>query len=134
METGRYVGGATRLGIASTRPHVRALAASIEAVCVALSGLAGGLFFFRKDAALAIGGFPESHLIAEDMTFAKALRAHGTRQGLKFLCLRSVTILTMDRKHSSVPEMLWALGSGLKAFLGFQVSKEVLDFWYKPRR
>jgi GT2 family glycosyltransferase len=46
----------------------------------------------------AIGGFDESLLLAEDIDFARRLRAHGKRTGRRFTVLRSAPIVASCRK------------------------------------
>ena len=134
MEKGKTVGGCLRLGLKTEKAHLRIIVHVLEALSARLTGISVGVYFFSKEAAIAVGGFPESHLNAEDLVFAWTLRAHGKKMGMKFLNLRSVTALTMDRKHGSVSQMVRALLIGLKAVLGMRLSEKDLSIWYRPDR
>lgn len=134
MRTGDYIGGGVKLGLQSKRLHFIFFLFIIEHLVVAFSRLSAGMFFFSRKSALEIGGFPESHLAAEDIAFAKALRDHGKKSGKKFLNLRSVKILTRDRKDVSILENLKAFYVGAKAFMGANLSTKDLEYWYKPKR
>jgi hypothetical protein len=134
MESGRYIGGATRARVLSRRASVRVLGAVLEGLILAVFRVGVGLYFFRKEAALAFGGFPESLLIAEDMSFARNLKSYGRKQGLRFCNLRTVTIQTLDRKDASVREMSRVIFDGLRVYLGSKPSSETLKYWYQPKR
>ena len=134
METGRYIGGGVRLGIRSDSLRLKIFMYGLEKLMVTISGLSGGMFFFLKGAALEIGGFPEAHLVAEDMTFAKTLRAYGVKRGKKFHNLRTVQILTFDRKDVSFWKTLRIFYVGLRAYMGAKMDKKELEYWYNPKR
>jgi glycosyltransferase involved in cell wall biosynthesis len=97
LRSGWYVGGGV-----SVRPE--RLSAGILAswailrLMLLVTGLGGGLFWcYRRDFA-AIGGFDEALLVAEDLDFARRLRAHGRSRGLRFTTLRAVALVTSCRK------------------------------------
>ena len=60
--------------------------------------IAGGLFFFEKDAWQAIGGFNPAWRSAEDIDFALRLKEHGKLNKLSFKILKSSWIITSTRK------------------------------------
>lgn len=134
MESGRYVGGGVRIALRSNRFFLKLVISVFERLMVLFTGLSGGMFFFERDSALGIGGFPETHLVAEDMTFAKNLSAFGKSKGKKFCNLRSVTIHTFDRKNASFGASVRALYKGSTAFFGAKLEKKDLDYWYNPKR
>jgi glycosyltransferase involved in cell wall biosynthesis len=97
LRSGRCVGGGTRVvperrsaGIVATYAVTNAL--------VALTGLGGGQFWCLRSDFEAVGGFDESLLVAEDLDFARRLRAHGRRTGRKFVNLRTAPIVASCRK------------------------------------
>lgn len=134
MRTGKYVGGGVRIGLHTHRRALKAFVTVSEALVVAISGVSGGLFFFDNGAALAIGGFPETHLVAEDLAFAKSLRAYGRARRKTFLNLRSVTIETLDRKEVSFGHFLKSFALGVRAYYGADIRREDLGYWYDPKR
>lgn len=134
MATGKYVGGGVRLRLRSPKRLRRAITAIMELTAVRLTGISGGMFFFSREDALAIGGFPEEMLVAEDLTFATRLREHGRKRGRKFLNLRTVTIRTFDRKDISILGALGMFWLGIRAFAGVKFRKEELGYWYDPKR
>lgn len=134
MRSGEFIGGGVRTGLRTKRIHFRATVYIFEKLMVLFTGLSGGLFFFERQAALEFGGFPETHLIAEDMTFAKRLREFGQAKGKKFCNLRSVTILTFDRKNISFGKSLKALYTGIRAYFGAEIQLKDVDYWYRPGR
>ena len=100
LTSGKYIGGAVpvqperwSLGIA--------LAVFLLRAFLRLTGLAGGLFWcFRRDFE-AVSGFNEELLVAEDLDFAKRLKAYGRRQGKAFVTLRKTHIVTSCRKFDA---------------------------------
>ena len=60
--------------------------------------ISAGLFFFKRSAFDAIGGFNETLLSVEDIAFAKALRAFGRTNGQRFKNVLSAHIVTSCRK------------------------------------
>ena len=134
MVTGRYIGGGVRLGASTNRKVFHVLVIAIDSAVTLVTGLSAGMFFFDKQAAISIGGFPEAHLAAEDFAFARKLKEDGAKNDRKFLNLHSVRILTMDRKAVSIWRNLGAFVSGIKSALGFKLSKKELGYWYDPER
>jgi hypothetical protein len=65
---------------------------------LAVTRLSGAMFWCNRADFEAIGGFDETRLIAEDVDFARRLRAHGKRSGRRFVTLRSAPVLTSTRK------------------------------------
>ena len=60
--------------------------------------ITGGLFYFRKDDFQAIGGFNAELYSAEDIDFARRLKAFGKQTGRKFRSLFTAYIITSTRK------------------------------------
>lgn len=134
MSTGKYVGGGVRIQVRTPKLHFKIFVAFMDLITVYLVGLSAGLFFFNRELALEAGGFPEKLLIAEDLTFAKNLKKLGASRGLKYRNLRSVTIETFDRKDFSFWAILGCIWQGIRAFLGAELKREDLDYWYNPKR
>jgi glycosyltransferase involved in cell wall biosynthesis len=97
LATGRYVGGAVKVRPERTSPGIRATIA-VVAVTMFLTRLGGGMFWCPRADFEAIGGFDETLLLAEDLDFARRLRAHGRRTGRRFTVLRTAPIVASCRK------------------------------------
>lgn len=65
---------------------------------VLVAGLGGGLFWCLRSDFEAIGGFDERLLLAEDLDFARRLRAHGKVTGRRFTSMRAAPIVASCRK------------------------------------
>jgi glycosyltransferase involved in cell wall biosynthesis len=97
LESGRYVGGGSTfrternsMGIVATTSMVR--------FATWAARVSGVMFWCRRSDFAAIGGFDERLLLAEDVDFARRLRAHGRKTGRKFATLRSAPVVTSTRK------------------------------------
>jgi GT2 family glycosyltransferase len=97
LATGRYVGGGAKVRPERISPGIRATMAVVE-LTMLLTGLGGGMFWCSRSDFEAVGGFDESLLLAEDMEFARRLKAHGRRTGRKFTVLRDAPIVSSCRK------------------------------------
>jgi glycosyltransferase involved in cell wall biosynthesis len=97
LATRRYVGGATKVRPERTSAGISATIAVVE-ITMFLTRLGGGMFWCPRSDFEAIGGFDETLLLAEDLDFARRLRAHGKRTGRRFTVLRTAPIVSSCRK------------------------------------
>lgn len=97
LGTGRFVGGGTRVVPERRSAGINTTYALME-VAVFVTGLAGGLFWCRRSDFEAVHGFDESLLVAEDLDFARRLRAHGKRSGRRFTNMRTAPMVASCRK------------------------------------
>jgi glycosyltransferase involved in cell wall biosynthesis len=97
LGTGRYVGGGTTVRPERSSAGIRATYAVMEVVTF-LARLSGCMFWCARTDYEAIGGFDERHLIAEDIDFARRLRAHGRRTSRRFTKLRTAPVIASTRK------------------------------------
>jgi glycosyltransferase involved in cell wall biosynthesis len=97
LRSGRFVGGGTKVRPERRSAGIRATYALME-VAVFLTRLGGGQFWCRRSDFEAVGGFDESLLLAEDLDFARRLRAHGKRTGRGFTTMRAAPIVASCRK------------------------------------
>jgi glycosyltransferase involved in cell wall biosynthesis len=135
MKKGQTVGGGFNVKLISTKRSLRIAAAFFQVLIRAIAGISGAMFFFDRDSALAIGGFREDRLVAEDSTFSMGLRAYGKANGKKrFAYLSHVKVGTLDRKDSDVLTVFRWVSQALQAFLGHKQTIEELSYWYKPKR
>ncbi len=61
-------------------------------------GISGGVFYCRREDFVAIGGFDEGRVSAEDIDFADRLRKYGKSKGQRFVTIFSSWIVTSCRK------------------------------------
>ena len=97
LATRRFVGGGTKVVPERWSPGIRATYAVME-IAVFLTRLGGGLFWCHRTDFEAVRGFDESLLLAEDLDFARRLRAHGKRTGRRFTTMRTAPIVASCRK------------------------------------
>ena len=97
LGTGRFVGGGTKVVPERTSAGIRATYGVMEAA-VFLTRLGGGLFWCLRSDFEALRGFDESLLVAEDLDFARRLRAHGKRTGRRFTNIRTAPVVASCRK------------------------------------
>lgn len=97
LSSGRVVGGCVHVvperwsaGIFATYAFVQML--------MTVTRLGGGLFWCPRTDFEAVDGFDESILIAEDLDFARRLRAHGKHTGRQFTTLRRAPMVASCRK------------------------------------
>lgn len=57
-----------------------------------------GAFWTTKEAFVAVSGFDEKLTVAEDVYFAKKLKAYGKKRGKKYIVLKGSPLLTSSRK------------------------------------
>jgi glycosyltransferase involved in cell wall biosynthesis len=119
LSSGKNVGGGVL--IKPERYSLGILMSGLMLLPVALyHRISAGLFFFRKDDFNAIGGFDEKLFSAEDIDFAKRLRAHGKATGRKYRHLLKAHITTSCRKFDRFgdwhfvlrPWLFWRLLKG----------------------
>ena len=76
---------------------IRATYALME-VAVLLTRLGGGQFWCLRSDFESVGGFDQSLLLAEDLDFARRLRAHGKHTRRRFKNLRTAPVVASCRK------------------------------------
>ncbi len=135
MQKGQTIGGGFNVKIITKKRSLRIAAAVYQIVVRTLAGISGAMFFFDRDSALAIGGFREDRLVAEDSAFSMDLRAYGKAHGRKrFAYLGHVKVGTLDRKDTDVLTILRWVSQAIQAFLGRKQKIEDLSYWYNPKR
>ncbi len=134
METKKHIGGALGVKVISDKLTVKLGAWIIQKLVVMISGIYGAMFFFSKEAAIAIGGFPENRLVAEDTAFAINMRTYAKKKNLNFIRLKSVQVGTLYRKSADFKIVGPMIFQVIKAALGFKQSTSDLKYWYEPDR
>jgi glycosyltransferase involved in cell wall biosynthesis len=97
LSSGRYIGGGTPI---NPERLSLGIVVSVLAISTVLwrERIAAGMFWcYRKDFE-AVGGFNEELISAEDIDFAKRLRAYGSARGKRFGKLTKAYITTSCRK------------------------------------
>jgi glycosyltransferase involved in cell wall biosynthesis len=134
MSSGKFVGGSLNVRLESPKLSTRLLARSLQWFVLRVAGHNGAVFFFLREDALAIGGFSEKHLVAEDSVFTNALREHGKLTGKKFGRLPHVIVTTTDRKDSTFKHFFKIAPHVWRTYRGHAVDKKHFDYWYNPKR
>ena len=100
LHSGSYVGGGVRVIPERWSAGIAVTYALMEAI-TAVTRVAGGLYWARRDDVEAVGGFDESVLVGEDVAFARRLRSRGRATGRRFTCLRSTPLTASCRKFDA---------------------------------
>lgn len=97
LETGRYVGGGSAFRPERSSAGIRSTLSLVRLLTLA-ARVSGVMFWCGRSDFEAIGGFNEQLLLAEDVDFARRLRAHGRKTGRRFTTLRGDPVITSTRK------------------------------------
>ena len=97
LATGRVVGGGTAVVPERSSVGIRATLAVVNATTW-VARISGAMFWCRADDFWTIGGFNEELTLAEDVDFARRLRALGIATGRRFVKLRSAPVTICTRK------------------------------------
>ncbi len=103
---------------------------------ILLFGIGGGVFFFRKQDFIEIGGFDESLLNTEDINLAKKLIKHARRKKQIYRTLISCWVVTSCRKFDAFGDW-YVLAHPLKTLrrLTGKDSGSADEVWYDfPRK
>lgn len=133
MSSGDVVGGGVRVKSDSRKFSMQVVFWILDQIAK-FGQIPYGMYFFKRDAALEVGGFPEDMLISEDVIFAKRMSSYAAKVGLRFINLRSVTIVTKDRKGASTFQFVKMTYNAYKSLNGKSYSTDAYDFWYNPIR
>jgi glycosyltransferase involved in cell wall biosynthesis len=94
-------------------------------------GISAGLFFTTREFFEAIGGFDEQVLSAEDIDFAKRLRAFGKTRNLRFRTLFQTFIMTSCRKFDRFGDWYFVRNQRLfRTLLGGKDQQAANAVWY----
>lgn len=119
LSTGATVGGGTLI-----RPERWSVGIVVTLLVFGLvllrNPVSGGLFWCYREDFEAIGGFDEDLVSAEDLDFARRLKAYGKKAGRPFSTLRGAHIVTSCRKLDLFgdwfvlrhPLFIWRIFSG----------------------
>ncbi len=94
--------------------------------------ISGGLFYFSRESFEAIAGFDEELVSAEDIDFAKRLRAYASSKGKVFRTLWRAKIITSCRKFDRLGDWYFITHPLLVKQLLLGKNQKAADkIWYK---
>jgi glycosyltransferase involved in cell wall biosynthesis len=103
---------------------------------VFVTGMDTGVTFCRKEDFEAIGGYDESRLVAEDVTFLWALRRLGKTRGQRLARATRAKIVASTRKFDEFGD--WHFFSvaieALRHLMRRDLTHFTARYWYKPNR
>ena len=100
LSSGTTVGGGVVIRPDRSSPGIR-VTLWLFSIFVLISRFSGGLFWCRRGDFEAIGGFNENLVSAEDVDFARRLKAYGKSARRPFSTLRGGHIVTSCRKFDA---------------------------------
>jgi len=135
LGTGRVVAGATgvdlerwSLGIALTYFAVMPI--------IWLTGMDAGVVFCRREDFVAVGGYDETRLVAEDVAFLLAMRRFGKQRGRRLARVTTAKAIASTRKFDEFGD--WHFFPLLVAASRMLLKRDITvladRYWYKPNR
>ncbi len=135
LATGRAVGGATGVTLERWSAGI-AVTWLIMMPMVLVTGMDTGVVFCRKQDFVAIGGYDENVLIAEDVAFLQALRRLGKTRGQRLTRVTRAKGIASTRKFDEFGD--WHFFPLFVAGMRYLLTRDFTGFadryWYKPRR
>ena len=119
LSAGKYIGGGVLI-----RPERWSLGICMSLLMVLpfllIHRISGGLFWCQRRDFEAVGGFNESLVSAEDLDFAKRLKAYGKTKSKRFKTITRAHIITSCRKFDTFgdwylfknPVLVWKIMQG----------------------
>ncbi len=119
LATGKYIGGGVMI-----RPDRWSLGIFMSVLTVLpfllIHRVSGGLFWCYRQDFEAVGGFDETLVSAEDLDFARRLKAYGRQKGRRFKTITRAHIITSCRKFDTFgdwyllknPGLVWRIMKG----------------------
>ncbi|MEM0911276.1 MAG: glycosyltransferase [Pseudomonadota bacterium] len=135
--TGLFIGGGVTIRPERYSPGIVA-SYGVLLIPAAMMGLSFGLYWFRKEDFLALGGFDTCKHIAEDVDFQCRLKKLGKREGKKLKIITNEYITTSCRKFDQFGDWHFLTNFSnpckvLQAING--ANRELLDkHWYEVDR
>jgi len=119
LSAGKYIGGGVLI---RTERWSLGICMSLLTVLpfLLIHRVSGGLFWCHRRDFEAVGGFNESLVSAEDLDFAKRLKAYGRKKGNRFKTITRAHIITSCWKFDSFgdwylfknPGLVWKIMKG----------------------
>lgn len=136
MRSGRVAIGATGVAPDRTSLGIR-ITFWVGQTLIWLAGMDAGVVFCSREDFLAVGGYDEERLAAEDVDFMYRAKTHGRKQGRRFVRLRRVEALTSMRKFDKYGDWHF-LPLAFRAGYQMLFSKKRFErtakrYWYEDR-
>lgn len=135
IATGRVVAGAT--GVRLERMSLGLALTFITMIpMVWLTGMDTGVVFCRREDYLAVGGYDENRLVAEDVAFLLALRRLGWGRGQRLARLRGAKAIASTRKFDEFGDWHYfgLMLEGVRHLRGQGGTAFTDRYWYRPNR
>jgi len=119
ISSGTTIGGGTLIRPERTSPGIQ-VTVWLLTLFQWVSRISAGLFWCLREDFLAVGGFNETRVSAEDLDFAWRLKAYGKQVGRPYTMLQGGHIITSCRKFDAYgdwcvltnPRLMWRLARG----------------------
>ena len=136
LATGKYVAGATGVRLERMSAGIAA-AYMILVPMVWVTGMDTGVVFCRREDFLAVGGYNEERLFAEDVQFLLDMKRLGRRRGQRLARITSVKSISSTRKFDKYGEwhyvaMLFRFGFWY-LFAPHRMDQFAREYWYGNR-
>jgi glycosyltransferase involved in cell wall biosynthesis len=135
LDDDRIIGGAT--GVHMERLSVGlAVTYALLVPFVWITGMDTGVVFCRKQDFDAVGGYDESRVIAEDVTFLWALRRLGKARGQRLTRATRAKAIASTRKFDEFGDWHYfpLMVEGVRHLLRRGGTEFTDRYWYKPKR
>jgi glycosyltransferase involved in cell wall biosynthesis len=137
IATGKYVAGSTGLDMEKKSAGIL-ITAWLMLPLIWITGLDAGVIFCRREDFLAVGGYDENRLYAEDVMFLLALRKLGRQRGQRLARVPGVKSLGSTRKFDQFGDWHYfgMLRQAVKSFLtgNWNDEKFAQRYWYNSGR
>jgi glycosyltransferase involved in cell wall biosynthesis len=135
LATGRVVGGATGARLERTSLGIALVYLTLVPIAL-LTGMDTGVVFMRRRDFEEIGGYDESLLVAEDVTFLLALKRLGKARGQRLKRVTSAKVIVSTRKFDEFGDWHYfaLIAEGLRHLLNRKPTEFTDKYWYKPKR
>lgn len=107
LGTGKFIGGGVPIRMERVSLGILLTGALIFSFIP--PGISLGMFWCRREDFEALGGFNEALRVAEDVDFAKRLRAHGRKKNKRYGTLWKTRITTSTRKFDRLGDWYFVL-------------------------
>lgn len=137
LRAGGAIGGASGVRPERWSPGI-AVTWAMLVPGVRLLGIDTGVVFCRREDFVAVGGYPEDRLAAEDVAFLFALKRRGRSRGERFVRLRSVKAIMSTRKFDQHGDWHYFRSMALMLWLTLtrrrqRFDREARSYWYEGR-
>ena len=134
LSAGKYIGGGVMIRPERWSPGIF-MSLLMVLPFLLIHRVSGGLFWCCRSDFEAVGGFNETRVSAEDLDFAKRLKAHGKKRGKRFKTITRASITTSCRKFDTFGDWYLFKNPGLVWKIMKGDNQKAADlFYYHPDR